>query len=150
MSELRLNEKNKQHLKNKNFEKSRYKFYIQSLVNIYKDFRYILSLKKPFFCWTLVLVGWQTSCSSLVMKLDFISQPSSKSILPWAGQHMQKCQVGWNIPLSLFAPGFWSKWMVPVKWSPQWGFKLTTSQLWVYCLNHYAPNLKKTTVFQQM
>jgi hypothetical protein len=21
-------------------------------------------------------------------------------------QHMQQCQVGWNIPLSLFAPGF--------------------------------------------
>ncbi len=37
------------------------------------------------------------------MKLDFISQPSSKSTLPLAGlQHMQQCQVGWNIHLYLF------------------------------------------------
>jgi hypothetical protein len=41
------------------------------------------------------------------MKMDFISQPSSKPTLPLAGlQHMQQCQVGWNIPLSLFVPGF--------------------------------------------
>ena len=45
------------------------------------------------------------------MKLDFISQPSSKSTLPLAGlQHMQQCQLGWNIPLSIL---FWSKCMVP-------------------------------------
>ena len=42
--------------------------------------------------------------SSLVMKLDFISQPSSKSTLPFAGfQHMQQCQVNFH---SIFAPGF--------------------------------------------
>ncbi len=39
----------------------------------------------------------------LVMKLDFISQPSSKYTLPLAGlQQMQQCQVGWNIHLHLF------------------------------------------------
>ena len=43
--------------------------------------------------------------------LDFISQPSSKSLLPFAGlQHMQQCQVNFQ---PIFAPGFWSKWMVP-------------------------------------
>ncbi len=42
-----------------------------------------------------------------VMKLDFISQPSSKSTLLLAGlQHMQQCQVGWNITFYLFAPGY--------------------------------------------
>ncbi len=35
-----------------------------------------------------------------------------------------------------FCSKLWSKWMVPEKWSPQWGFKLTTFQLWVFCLNH--------------
>ncbi len=75
-----------------------------------------------FFCWTLVLVSWQASCSSLVMKLDFISQPASKSTLPLAGlQHMQQCQVDWKNPLSLFAICYWSKWMVHERWSLQWG-----------------------------
>jgi hypothetical protein len=38
------------------------------------------------------------------MKLDFISQPSSKSTLPFAGlQHMQQCQVNFH---SNSAPGF--------------------------------------------
>ncbi len=51
----------------------------------------------------------------------FISKPSSKSTLPWAGlQHMQQCQVGWNIPLSLTASCYWSKWMVHERWSSQW------------------------------
>ncbi len=78
--------------------------------------------KNFFCCWTLVLVSWQASCSSLGMKLVFISQPSSKSTLPLARlQHMQQCQVGWNIPLSLFAAGFWSTWMVSKTWSSQWG-----------------------------
>ncbi len=46
-----------------------------------------------------------------VMKLDFISQPSSKSNLPFEGlQHMPQSQVNLH---SIFAPGFWSKWMVP-------------------------------------
>jgi hypothetical protein len=68
------------------------------------------------------------------MKLYFISQPSSKSTLPFAGlQHMQQCHVNFH---SIFAPGFWSKWMVPEKWSPQWGFEPTTSKSWVFCLNH--------------
>jgi hypothetical protein len=31
---------------------------------------------------------------------------------------MQQCQVGWDIPLTFFAQGFWG--MVPEKWSPQW------------------------------
>jgi len=35
--------------------------------------------------------------SSKVMKLDFISQQSSKSTLPFAGlQHMQQCQVNFS------------------------------------------------------
>ncbi len=38
------------------------------------------------------------------MKLDFISQPSSNSTLPFAGlQHMQQCQVNFHL---IFAPGF--------------------------------------------
>ncbi len=49
-------------------------------------------------------------------------------------QHMQQCQVGWNIPLSLLAPGFWSRWVVPCQRSR--GFEPTTSQSWVVCLNH--------------
>ena len=66
-----------------------------------------------FFVENLVLVSWQAK------KLDFISQPSSQSTLPFAGlQHMQQCQVNFHL---IFAPGFWSKWMVPEKWSPQWG-----------------------------
>jgi hypothetical protein len=68
------------------------------------------------------LWSWLASRSSLVMKLDFMSQLSSKFTLPLAGlQHMQQCQVGWNIPLSLFAPGFWSEQTMPEKWSTQWG-----------------------------
>jgi hypothetical protein len=35
------------------------------------------------------------------------SKPTALKVLPLAGlQHMQQCQVVWNIPLSLFAPGF--------------------------------------------
>jgi hypothetical protein len=60
------------------------------------------------------------------MKLDFISQPSSKSTLPFAGlQHMQQCQVDFHL---IFASMLWSKWMVHEKWSPQWGFEPSTSQ----------------------
>ena len=55
-----------------------------------------------FFCGSLVLVSWQAFISSLVLKLDFISQPSSKSTLPFAGlQHMQQCQVNFNVQLLL-------------------------------------------------
>ena len=50
-----------------------------------------------FFGGILILVSWQAFISSLVMKLDFISQPSSKSTLPFAGlQHMQQCQVNFH------------------------------------------------------
>jgi hypothetical protein len=50
--------------------------------------------KSLFFFFSLVLLNWQVFISSLVMKLDFISQLSSKSTLPFAGlQHMQQCQV---------------------------------------------------------
>ncbi len=49
----------------------------------------------------------------LSCEVAFISQLASKSILPLAGlQHMQQCHLGWSIPLSLFAPRFWFKWMV--------------------------------------
>jgi hypothetical protein len=61
------------------------------------------------------------------MKLDFISQPSSKSTLPFAG--LQQCQVNFH---SIIASMLWSKWMVHEKWSPQWGFEPTTSQSWVF------------------
>ncbi len=91
-----------------------------------------------FFCGILVLVSWQAFISSLVMKLDFISQPSSKSTLPFAGlQHMQQCQVNFNSIFNFqFSSMLWSKWMVQENWSPQWGFEPTTSQSWVFCLNH--------------
>jgi hypothetical protein len=72
-----------------------------------------------FFCWNLVLVSWQAFISSIVMKLDFISQPSTNSTLPFAGlQHMQQCQVTYcTIMLSCF----WSELMVHDKWSLQRG-----------------------------
>ncbi len=35
------------------------------------QFVYLWTLDCGFFCWTLVIVSWQASCSSLVMKLDF-------------------------------------------------------------------------------
>ncbi len=61
------------------------------------------------------------------MKLDFISQPSSKTTLPFAGlQHMQQCQVKFH---SIFASMLWSKWMLHEN-----GFEPTTSQSWVFCL----------------
>jgi hypothetical protein len=56
------------------------------------------------FLWEFGLGLLTSFISSLVMKLDFISQPSSKSTLPFAGlQHMQQCQVNFR---SIFAPGF--------------------------------------------
>ncbi len=70
-------------------------------------------------------------------------------------QHMQKWQLGWNIPLSLFAPCLWSKWILHknyvVESSVEIRGKATfynknsllsggdepkTSQSWVLCLNH--------------
>ncbi len=59
------------------------------LINFWKFSRGVLY--HTLFCGSLVLVSWQAFISSLVMKLDFISQPSSKSTLPFAGlQHMQQ------------------------------------------------------------
>jgi hypothetical protein len=43
----------------------------------------------------------------LSYEAGFFYKPSSKSTLPLAGlQHIQQCQVGWNILLSLSAPCF--------------------------------------------
>ncbi len=117
-------------------ESQHYKIFSRFPVLVLVLVVYVHHKVQVFIKFFLVLVRWQASCSSLVLKLDFRSQPSSKSTLLLAGlQHMQQCQVGWNIPLSLFAPGFWSKWMVPEKWSPQWGFEPMNSQSWVFCLN---------------
>jgi hypothetical protein len=70
----------------------------------------ITKLSLFFVCESLALVCWQAFISSVVMKLDFKSQPSSKSTLPFAGlQHMQQCQVNFH---SILAPKLWSKWMV--------------------------------------
>jgi hypothetical protein len=45
--------------------------------------------------------GQLRSFHFILMKLDFISQPSTKSILPFAGlKHMQQCQVNFH---SIFA-----------------------------------------------
>ncbi len=78
--------------------------------------------------------GQLTSFYFILMNMDFISQPPSKSTLPYAGlQHMQQCLVNFR---SIFAPGFWSKWMVYEKCSTQWRFEYTISQSWVFCL-HY-------------
>jgi hypothetical protein len=60
--------------------------------------------------------GWLTSfISSLFMKLDFISQPSSNSTLPFRGlQNTQQCQVNsTQLLLQALDPNG--------KWSPQWG-----------------------------
>ncbi len=44
---------------------------------------------------TLVLVRWQALRTSLLTKLDFVSQPPSKYTFPLAGlQQVQQCQVG--------------------------------------------------------
>ncbi len=49
-----------------------------------------------FFLWEFG-PGQLTCFHFIRMKLDFISQPSSKSTLPFAGlQHMQQCQVNFN------------------------------------------------------
>ena len=105
--------------------------------SIFELFIALLSWLNHFF------VGlWSWSADKLhvhsqLWRLIFISRLSLKSNLPLMGlQHMQQCQVDWNIPLFLFAPGFWSKWMVPEKWSSQRGFEPTTTQSWVLCLNH--------------
>jgi len=102
-----------------------------------------------------------TSCASLVRllrifilffwlsdKLHFIlsyeaNHPQSPTILSFAElQYLQQCQVNFH---SIFTPGFWSKWMVPEKWSPQCGFEPMTFQSWVFCLkpldHGYSPRL---------
>jgi hypothetical protein len=58
------------------------------------------------------------------MKLDFYEP----TVLPLAGlQHMQQCQVGWNIIINhLF---FLNTFDPNEKWSPQWGYEPSTSQL---------------------
>ncbi len=63
------------------------------------------------------------------MKLDFISQPSLNSTLPFAGlQHMQQCQVTFpQFKLSCF----WSKLMVSTA-GP--GFEPKTSWTWIFTL----------------
>ncbi len=60
---------------------------IQLLLPSFFPLDQVLKLKfRVFFC-TLVLFGWQASCSSLV----FLNQPSSKSTLRLAGlEHMQQ------------------------------------------------------------
>jgi hypothetical protein len=51
--------------------------------------------------------GQLTSFHFILMKLDIISQPSSKATLPFAGlQHMQQCQVNFH---SIFASMLWFK-----------------------------------------
>ena len=62
--------------------------------------------------------------SSKAMVLWFISQSSLSSALSFLGlEQVQHCQVNF----SQFHLRFWSKWMRLVKWSFQWGFKLTIS-----------------------
>ncbi len=110
--------------------------HIHQKANIYLILRLVQGKfgKYFFLCWSLVLVSWQAFISSLVMKLDFISQPSSNSTLSFEVlQHMEQCQVNVH---SIFTSMLWSKWMVHEKWSPQWGFEPATSQSWVFCLNH--------------
>jgi len=64
-----------------------------------------------FFIGNLVLVSWQAFISSLCMKLDFISLPSSKSTLPFAWlQHMQQCNarlISTRFLLPCFDPNEW-------------------------------------------
>ncbi len=63
-----------------------------------------------FFCFPGQLTGF--FILSLVIKLHFISQPPSKSTLPFAGlQHMQKCQANLysNFLLPYFNPNEWCR-----------------------------------------
>ena len=80
--------------------------------------------------------------SSLVIKLDFlkVNPPQSPPSLFAGLEHLQQCQVNFH---SIFAPGYWSKWMVHEKWSPQWG--VWTHNLSVMSLldHGYLPSLSK-------
>ena len=79
-----------------------------------------------FFLGGFLFVGIWSCFHFIPMKLDFISQPSSKSTLLLAGlQQMQQWQVNFHL---IFASMLWSKWMVHEKWSPQWG-------VWTYDLS---------------
>ncbi len=73
-----------------------------------------------FFFWILVLVSWQAFISSLVMKLDFISQPSTNSTLPFL-QDYSTCNSARFLFHNFSFHAFWSKLMVHDKWSLQWG-----------------------------
>ncbi len=100
-----------------------------------------------FFFFFFFLGFWSRSADKLhfihsFMKLDFISQRSSKSTLPPAGlQHMQQCQVIFSRYYgNMIDPNEWDMLMV---FSAVSGFEPTISWLWFFCLNHYttAPRL---------
>ena len=95
------------------FKVLRYMYHVHPILNytfpLFFSFVNVLMSVNSFFCGILVLVSWQAFISSIVLKLYFISQLSSKSTLPFAGlQHMQQCQVNFHsIFASIFDPNEW-------------------------------------------
>jgi hypothetical protein len=87
-----------------------------------------------FFCGNLVLVSWQ-AFHYILMKLDFISQPSSKSTLPFCRITAYATMPGY-IRLNfcfhalILMNGAWN--MVSKVGS---GFEPRTFQSWIFCLN---------------
>ncbi len=110
------------------------KFYTRSK-NV-RNSKNILKYQRFFFFLgggkDLVLVSWQ-AFHFILMKLDFMSQPSSKSTLPFAGlQHMQQC-CNFCFHALIQMNGAWN--MVSTMGS---GFETMTFQSWVFCLNHWT------------
>ncbi len=91
------------------------------------------------FFWTLVLVSWQASCSSLVMKLYFYKPTILKVHPPISGitthatlsGRLDHSIISFCFMLLIQMNGAWK--MVPTVGS---GFELTTFQSWALCLNH--------------
>ena len=63
-------------------------------VLVLPDFVLVLGTTVLYFCWVLVLFSWQAFTSSLIIKLEIISQLPSNFTLPFAGGlKMQQCHL---------------------------------------------------------
>ena len=96
-------------------------------VHLLWQLKNILKPNRRFFCRNLVLVSFHPLLWSWILHANSPQSPPSL---------LKDYSICNNARLISTAPGFWSKWMVPEKWSPQWGFEPTTSQSWDFCLNH--------------
>jgi hypothetical protein len=78
-------------------------------------------IKLVAFFWTLVLVSWQASCSSLY-EAGFYKPTILKVHPPVNGITAHATMPG-RLEHSMISFCFmlWSKWMVNERWSPRWG-----------------------------